>query len=86
MAQGASQAIESVYEIFNLIKDNPSNINDIYFKNRIERTNLIIKRSKFNFFAFHISNPVLKFFRNKILRVLVKNKNFINIYLGKVFN
>jgi salicylate hydroxylase len=85
MAQGASQAIESVYEIFNLIKDNPSNINDIYFKNRIERTNLIIKRSKFNFFAFHISNPVLKFFRNKILRVLVKNKNFINSYLGKVF-
>jgi len=85
MAQGASQAIESAYEIFNLIKDNDPDIQNMYFNNRAERTNLIIKRSKFNYFSFHISNTVLKFFRNKILKVLVKNKKFINSYLGKVY-
>jgi len=85
MAQGASQAIESAYEIFNLIKDNHSNIKNVYFNNRAERTNLIIKRSKFNYFGFHISNPLLKIFRNKVLKILVKNKSFINSYLGKVY-
>ena len=85
MAQGASQAIESSHEIFNLIKDNHSDIQNVYFNNRAERTNLIIKRSKFNYFSFHISNTVLKFFRNKILKILVKNKKFINSYLGKVY-
>jgi len=85
MAQGASQAIESAYEIFNLIKDNHSDIKNVYFNNRVKRTSLIIKRSKFNYFSFHISNTVLKFFRNKILKILVKNKKFINSYLGKVY-
>jgi salicylate hydroxylase len=85
MAQGASQAIESAYEIFKLIKDNHSDIQNMYFNNRVERTNLIIKRSKFNYFSFHISNTVLKFFRNKILKILVKNKKFITSYLGKVY-
>ena len=85
MAQGASQAIESAYEIFNLIKDNNPDIQNVYFNNRIERTNLIIKRSKFNYFSFHISNSILKIFRNRILKVLLKNKKFINSYLGKVY-
>ena len=85
MAQGASQAIESAYEIFNLIKDNDSDIQKVYFNNRIKKTNLIIKRSKFNYFIFHISNRILKGFRNKILKILVKNKTFINSYLGKVY-
>jgi len=85
MAQGASQAIESANEIFNLIKDNHSDIQNVYFNNRAERTNLISKRSKFNYFGFHISNPLLKIFRNKVLKILVKNKNFINSYLGKVY-
>ena len=85
MAQGASQAIESAYEIFNLIKDNDPDIQNVYFNNRAKRTSLIIKRSKFNYFSFHISNSILKFFRNKILKILVKNKKFINSYLGKVY-
>jgi len=85
MAQGASQAIESAYEIFNLIRDNHPDIQNMYFNNRAERTNLIIKRSKFNYFSFHISNTLLKFFRNKILKILIKNKKFISSYLGKVY-
>jgi salicylate hydroxylase len=85
IAQGASQAIESANEIFNLIKNNQSDIENIYFKNRKQRTNLINKRSKFNYFSFHISNSVLKTFRNKILKILIKNKKFINSYLGKIY-
>ena len=85
MAQGASQAVEAANEIFELISNNHADIQNEYFKNRVERTNLINKRSKFNYFGFHISNPLLKIFRNKVLKILVKNKNFINSYLGKVY-
>jgi len=85
MAQGASQAIESASEVFNLINNNHSNIQNEYFKNRLEKINLINKRSKFNYFGFHISNSVLKIIRNEILKILVKNKKFIKSYLGKVY-
>jgi len=85
MAQGASQAIESANEIFDLISGNHSDLQNVYFTNRDKRTSLINKRSKINYLGFHISNPILKIFRNKIVKILVKNKNFINIYLGKVY-
>ena len=85
MAQGASQAIESANEIFDLISDNHPDIQNEYFKNRVERTNLINKRSKFNYFGFHISNPLLKILRNEFLKRIVKNKSFIHGYLGKIY-
>ena len=85
MAQGATQAIEGADEIFNLIKDNHKDMQNVYFKNRLERTSIVSKRSKFNYFIFHISNWILKNFRNRVLKILVKNKNFINSYLGKVY-
>ena len=85
MAQGASQAIESANEIFDLISNNHSDIQSEYFKHRAERTNLINKRSKFNYFGFHISNPLLKILRNEFLKYLVKNKKFIYSYLGKIY-
>ena len=85
MAQGASQAIQTANEIFNLISDNHKDIQNAYFKNRTERIDLINKRSKFNYFWFHVSNPLLKILRNKFLKSLVKNKNFINSYLGKIY-
>ena len=53
--------------------------------NRTERTKLIKKRSTFNYFGFHISNPFLKIVRNEFLKRLVKNRNFINSYLGKIY-
>jgi len=85
MAQGASQAIEAANEIFELISNNHTDVQNEYFKNRTERTNLVNKRSKFNYFGFHISNPLLKIFRNEILKRLVKNRNFIHSYLGKIY-
>jgi len=85
LAQGASQAIEAANEIFELISNNHGDIQSEYFKNRIRRTDLISKRSKFNYFGFHISNPLVKILRNELLKRLVKNKNFIHSYLGKVY-
>lgn len=85
MAQGASQSIEAANEIFELISDNHPDIQNEYFKNRAERTSLINKRSKFNYFGFHITNSLLKTLRNFFLKRLVKNKNFIQNYLGKIY-
>jgi len=85
LAQGASQAIEGSNEIFELIRDNHHDVQNEYFKNRTARTNLINKRSKFNYFGYHISNPLVKILRNELLKRLVKNKNFIHSYLGKVY-
>ena len=85
MAQGASQSIEAANEIFELIRDNHPDIQNKYFKNRVERTNLINKRSKLNYFGFHISNPLLKILRNQLLKRLIKNKSFIQSYLGKIY-
>tara|TARA_B100001179_G_scaffold38121_1_gene24587 strand:- start:115 stop:1242 length:1128 start_codon:yes stop_codon:yes gene_type:complete len=85
LAQGASQSIEAAYELFNLLSDNKKNIQNIYFKKRLIRTNQINKRSKFNYFGFHISNPLLENLRNFFLKRLVKNKNFIQSYLGKIY-
>ena len=85
MAQGASQAIEASNEVYNLICDNQIDIQNVYFNNRVKRTNLINKRSKLNYFGIHISNPLLKILRNKVLKSFVKNKSFINSYLGKVY-
>ncbi len=85
MAQGASQSIEGAFELFNLLKDNNNNAHNIYFENRSQRVRLIKKRSNFNFFAFHISNPIIKILRNFFLKRLVKSKIFINNYLGEVY-
>ena len=85
MAQGASQSIEGAYELFNLLKENNEDAHNIYFKNRSTRVKTIQKRSNFNFFAFHISNPLIQKVRNIILKILVKNKRFINSYLGEVY-
>ena len=81
-AQGASQSIEGAYELFESIKDNKENY---FFKIRVNKTKIVNNRSKFNQFAFHLSNPVMKFLRNFFLRRLVNNKKFLESYLGKIY-
>jgi len=85
MAQGASQSIEGAYDLFKLLKEKNEDVHNIYFKNRLARVKIIQKRSNFNFFAFHISNSLVKKVRNMILKRLVKNKRFIDSYLGEVY-
>ena len=81
-AQGASQSIESAYELFKSIENNTENN---FFKIRANKTKMVNVRSKINQFVFHLSNPLAIFLRNVFLRQLVKNKKFLEFYLGKIY-
>ena len=80
-AQGASQSIEVAHELFK----NFENANNQFNKERIKRTKMIDRKSRLNYFAFHLSNPLMSFIRNILMRYLVKNSKFINSYLGKIY-
>ena len=81
-AQGASQSIEGAYELFKSIGNNTESN---FFKNRVKKTKMVNIRSKFNHFSFHLSNPLTTFARNILLKRLVKNKKFLESYLGKIY-
>ena len=81
-AQGASQSIESAYELFMSI-ENQTESN--FFRNRVNKTRMVNNRSKLNQFAFHLSNPITRFFRDIFLKRLIKNKKFLENYLGKIY-
>ena len=81
-AQGASQSIEGAYELFKSIQNNSENN---FFKKRVKKTKMVNIRSKFNEFSFHLSNPLFTFARNIFLKRLVKNKKFLESYLGKIY-
>ena len=85
MAQGASQSIESAYEIFTLLQKNKLDKTNAYFKERSKRAKIVIKRSNLNFFVFHFSSSTMKIIRNILLKYLVKQKFFIEGYLGKIY-
>ena len=80
-AQGASQSIEGASELFNNITNNKNN----FYNDRVAKVKMINNRSKFNQFAFHLSNPIMVFFRNISLKILTKNKKFLENYLGKIY-
>ena len=80
-AQGASQSIESGSDLFDDIMTNKNN----FYNNRVTKVKMINNRSKLNQFAFHVSNPLMVFFRNLSLKVLTKNKKFLENYLGKIY-
>ena len=86
MAQGASQSIEAADELFNLLSKDNKKTPDLFFKKRLMRTKIINRRSKLHYHIFHFSNPLLKTIRNKSLKILMKNKIFLNNYIGKVYN
>ena len=80
-AQGASQSIEGASELFDNIVNNKND----FFDERLKKVKMINNRSKLNQFAFHLVNPTVIFFRNISLKLLVKNKRFLDSYLGKVY-
>ena len=81
-AQGASQSIEGAFELFKSIENNTESN---FFKSRVYKTKMVNNRSKFNEFVFHLSNPLTKLFRNIFLKKLVKNKKFLEYYLGRIY-
>tara|TARA_S200000501_G_C20773520_1_gene721631 strand:- start:18 stop:1169 length:1152 start_codon:yes stop_codon:yes gene_type:complete len=80
-AQGASQSIEGASDLFDCI----INKEDDFYNKRLSRVKMINNRSKLNQFAFHLSNPAVVFFRNISLKILTKNKKFLENYLGKIY-
>ena len=85
LAQGAGQSIESAFELYNLIKDEKGDIQNIYYQERSKRAKIIRRRSNFNFFMFHLSSKLMQTIRNFLLKFLLKRKSFINSYLGTVY-
>ncbi len=81
-AQGASQSIEGAYELFKSIENNTESN---FFNNRVKITKMVNNRSKFNQFAFHLSNPITIFLRNYFFKKLFKNEKFLKAYLGKIY-
>ncbi len=81
-AQGASQSIEAAYDLFKSIENNRENE---FFNKRVKKTKMVNNRSEFNQFVFHLSNPLITIIRNFFLKKLVKNKKFLESYLGKVY-
>ena len=80
-AQGASQSIEVAHELYK----NLENLTHEFNHERIKRIKMIDRKSKLNYFAFHLSNPLLIWIRNTLMKYLVKNNKFINSYLGKIY-
>ena len=80
-AQGASQSIEGASELFASITGNTNN----FYNKRVIKVKMINNRSRLNQFVFHLSNPIMIFFRNIILKILTKNKKFLENYLGKIY-
>jgi len=84
-AQGASQSIETAYELYETLND--TNVNRVkkYLTDRVKKIKMVDRRSKLNYFIFHISSPILIIIRNTILKIILKNKNFLSYYLGKIY-
>jgi salicylate hydroxylase len=80
-AQGASQSIEVAHELYKNLESLTGQFNH----KRIKRTKMIDQKSKLNYFAFHLSNPLLVWVRNTLMKYLVKNNKFVNSYLGKIY-
>ena len=81
-AQGASQSIEGAYELFKKIENNTE---ENFFRERVKKIKMVNIRSKINQFIFHLSSPLTMFLRNIFLKRLVKNKKFLESYLGKIY-
>jgi len=80
-AQGASQSIEVANELYKSLQNESNQFNN----ERVKRTKMIDKKSKLNYFAFHLSNPLVSYVRDIIMKRLVKNKNFLKNYLGSIY-
>ena len=84
-AQGASQSIESAYELLKILNEDGGNNFNEYYNSRFKRISMVNQRSRLNYFIFHISNPILVFIRNVILKIIINNKKFLNKYLGQIY-
>jgi len=80
-AQGASQSVEVAFELYKNLQNDKNQFNN----KRTQRTKMINNKSKLNYFAFHLSNILGTYVRDIIMKRLVKNKNFLESYLGNIY-
>jgi len=85
MAQGAAQSIEGAKELSDLLSKDAKEIQNLYFKKRSERIKLIDRRSRLNYFSFHLSNPLMVRIRNVMLKMITKNRKLLDRYLGSIY-
>ena len=85
MAQGASQSIETAYELFKLLSKDTKDLKNLYFKKRIARIKLVNSRSRLNYYSFHLSNSLMVKTRYYLLKKIRKSEKFLNIYLGNIY-
>ena len=85
MAQGASQSIESAYELFNLLSNDTKDLQNVYFQKRLNKIRLVNKRSRLNYYSFHLSNPLMVKTRNFLLKKFIKSEKFLDSYLGNIY-
>jgi len=71
--------------LFNLIKEDKTDIQNAYFQERSKRAKIVRRRSNINFFSFHFSSSIMQVIRNFMMKFLVKRKKFISSYLGTVY-
>ena len=87
-AQKAAYQIKNISDgdnsQFQMLK-NLENENTQFNSERVKRVRMIDMKSKLNYFAFHLSNPLIIWIRNLVIKKLVKNEKFINSYLGKIY-
>ncbi len=84
-AQGASQAIEDAFVIFNLIEKNILSHKEIV-KIRSSRIKKIIKKSENNLLIFHQSFFLGRFCRNIIIKIICSSKVFIKKFNAYIFD
>ncbi len=84
-AQGACQAIEDSFILYNLIQNNCANSNN-FFKERIQRISKIQKKSENSLKIFHFKNIFLRYFRNIFIKIVCKFSLFSNFFNSFIFN
>ena len=56
----------------NYLKSIENNTESNFFKNRVNKTKMVNNRSKFNQFAFHLSNPLTNIFKKYFFKKISK--------------
>ena len=68
-----------------IVFNDENNTESNFFVNRANKTKMVNIRSKFNQFVFHLSNPFNILLRDIFLKRLVKNKKFLESYIGRIY-
>jgi len=84
-AQGAAQAIEDAYTLFNLISKNNISSKKLYELRKV-RIKKIIKKSDNNIIIFHLAFLPLRWIRNFLIKLICSSKYFVKFINSYIFD